>query len=78
MTNIAQTVNVLQAMILTKDEQMLRTPTFYAYKMFVPHHEATMLPTQLTCGDYRFGEDKIAAMNASASIDKNGKIHNAN
>ncbi len=75
MANIAQTVNVLQAMVLTKDEQMVRTPTFYVYKMFIPHHEATMLPTQLTCGDYQYGEDKIPAMNASASIDDNGKIH---
>jgi len=75
MANIAQTVNVLQAMILTKEAHMVRTPTFYVYKMFVPHHEATLLPTQLTCGEYHFGEDKIPAMNASASIDKNGKIH---
>ncbi len=75
MANIAQTVNVLQAMILTKDEQIVRTPTYYVYKMFVSHHESIMLPTQLTCGDYTFGEDKIPAMNASASMDNKGKIN---
>jgi alpha-N-arabinofuranosidase len=75
MTNIAQTVNVLQAMILTRDTEMIRTPTYYVYKLFVPHHDATLLPTQLKCTDYEFGIDKIPALNASASLDKNGKIH---
>ncbi len=75
MANIAQTVNVLQAMILTKDDQIVRTPTFYVYKMFVPHQEANMLPVQLKCRDYEYKDEKIPSMNASASIDAEGKIH---
>jgi alpha-N-arabinofuranosidase len=75
MANIAQTVNVLQAMVLTQDDKMVRTPTFYVYKLYVPHQDATMLPTQVKCDDYTFGEDKIPALNASASMDGEGRVH---
>ena len=33
MANIAQTVNVLQAMILTDSEKMVLTPTYYVFKI---------------------------------------------
>jgi alpha-N-arabinofuranosidase len=75
MANIAQTVNVLQAMMLTRDHLMVRTPTFYVYKMFVPHQDATMLPVQIKCNNYEFGNEKIPAISASSSLDANGKIH---
>jgi alpha-N-arabinofuranosidase len=75
MANIAQTVNVLQAMVLTQDDQMVRTPTFYVYKLYALHQDATMLPTQVKCGNYAFGKDKIPVLNASASMDGQGKIH---
>jgi alpha-N-arabinofuranosidase len=42
--------------------------------MFTPHHEATLLPTDLTCADYALGSDKIPSVNVSASKDKSGKI----
>lgn len=75
MANIAQTVNVLQAMILTRKEQMLLTPTYHAFEMFVPHQDATLLPTDLKSVDYALGTDKIPAVNASASRDGSGRIH---
>jgi alpha-N-arabinofuranosidase len=75
MANIAQTVNVLQAMILTEGEKMILTPTYHVYEMYTVHHDATLLPTQLTCGDYEFGGGKIPAVNASASKDNSGRIH---
>ena len=37
MANIAQTVNVLQAMILTEGDKMLVTPTGHVYEMYAPH-----------------------------------------
>jgi hypothetical protein len=37
MANIAQTVNVLQAMILTDKEKMLLTPTYHVFEMFKVH-----------------------------------------
>jgi alpha-N-arabinofuranosidase len=40
MANIAQTVNVLQAMVLTQEERMLVTPTGHVYEMYAPHQGA--------------------------------------
>ncbi|MFE6734867.1 alpha-N-arabinofuranosidase [Microbacterium sp. NPDC057650] len=46
MTNIAQMVNVLQAMLLTDGERMLRTPTYHAFAMYTAHHDATSVPAR--------------------------------
>ena len=75
MANIAQTVNVLQAMILTKEEKMILTPTYHVFDMYKVHQDATLLPVELECADYQFGDEKIPALNVSASRDKSGKIH---
>ena len=75
MANIAQTVNVLQAMILTDKERLLLTPTFHVFEMYSVHHDATLLPADLTCEDYRLGQQAIPALSVSASRDKAGKIH---
>lgn len=75
MTNIAQTINVLQAMILTDKEKMLLTPTYHVFEMFKVHQGATFLPVELTTPDYAFGEEKIPAVSASASRSKDGKVH---
>lgn len=42
--NIAQMINVLQAMLLTDKEKMVLTPTYYVYKMYVPFQDATFVP----------------------------------
>jgi alpha-N-arabinofuranosidase len=73
--NLAQMVNVLQSVILTKDEKMVLTPTYYVFKMFRVHQEARVLNTDLRCEDYVNGEKKIPAISASASVDKENKIH---
>jgi len=75
MANIAQTVNVLQAMILTDGPKMLLTPTYYVYHLYTVHHDARLLPTELSGPEYAFEADKLPAMNVSASQDSNGKIH---
>jgi len=75
MANIAQTVNVLQAMILTKEEKMILTPTYHVFDMYKIHHDATLLPVELKCADYQFGDEKIPALSVSASRDKADKIH---
>jgi alpha-N-arabinofuranosidase len=41
MANIAQAVNVLQAMLLTDGGQMAKTPTYYTFAMYVPFQDAT-------------------------------------
>jgi len=75
MANIAQIVNVLQAMILTQDTQMVLTPTYHVFKMYNIHQNATLLPSNLICEQYKLGTDQIPAISSSASVDKNGKIH---
>jgi alpha-L-arabinofuranosidase len=73
--NLAQMVNVLQSVILTKDDKMILTPTYYVFKMFRVHQDAKLLNTDLTCEDYVYENKSIPAVSASASIDGNGKIH---
>ncbi len=67
MANIAQTVNVLQAMILTDKERMLRTPTYWVFEMFKVHQGGTCLPVELQSPDYTFGQEKIPMVSASAT-----------
>ncbi|WP_075186460.1 alpha-N-arabinofuranosidase [Teredinibacter haidensis] len=75
MTNIAQMVNVLQAMILTDKEKMLLTPTYHVFKMYIPFQDATAYPVSIS-GDkgYRFGEESIPGISASAAKSKDGKL----
>ncbi len=75
MANIAQMINVLQAMILTDKEKMILTPTYHVFQMYTVHHDATLLPADLDGPDYELASDKIAQVNASASRDASGKIH---
>ncbi len=67
MANIAQTINVLQAMILTDKEKMLRTPTYWVFEMFKVHQGGTFLPIDLQSPDYAFGQEKIPMVSASAT-----------
>jgi alpha-N-arabinofuranosidase len=75
MANIAQMINVLQAMILTDNEKMTVTPSYWVFEMDTVHHDATLLPSELQSVDYPFGDKKIPAVSASASRDKTGRIH---
>jgi len=73
MSNIAQMINVLQSMILTKDKEMVLTPTYYVFKMYNVHQDAKMLPIEIKCGKYTSGANSIDAINASASA-KDGVV----
>jgi alpha-N-arabinofuranosidase len=75
MANIAQTNNVLQAMILTEGEKMILTPTYHVFEMYKVHQDATLLPVELQCADYQFKGERVPALNVSASKDASGKIH---
>ncbi len=76
MANIAQTINVLQAMILTQDEKMLVTPTGYVYEMYAPHQGGTSLRTVIEsdAATYTAGgkEQQVATVSGSAS--RTGKV----
>ena len=75
MANLAQTVNVLQAVILTENEKMLLTPTYHVMKMYTVHHDAQLLPMTINSPSYTHNGEKLPALSASASKDKNGLIH---
>ena len=75
MANVAQIVNVLQSMILTKEDQLVKTPTFYVFKMYKVHHNSTLLPITVQCDDYTFDGENLPSISASASTDSLGKIH---
>ena len=72
--NIAQMVNVLQAMILTDKEKMLLTPTYHVFDMYQPFQDATMLPAELTTPEYKEGTFSIPAVSVSAARAKSGAL----
>jgi alpha-N-arabinofuranosidase len=73
--NIAQTVNVLQAVILTEDEKMILTPTYWVFYLYKVHHDATLLPLTFASPKYEVNGRQIDAISATASRDDSGKIH---
>jgi alpha-N-arabinofuranosidase len=75
MANLAQCINVLQAVILTNKEKMILTPTYHVMEMYNVHQNALMIPLTTTSNDYLLGEKKLKAVSASASKDKNGLVH---
>ena len=75
MAAIAQAVNVLQSIILTKDEKIVLTPTYYVFDMYKVHQDAIMIPVSLKTDSLITDEGKIPALSLSSSLDKEGKIH---
>ncbi|MFC4321161.1 alpha-N-arabinofuranosidase [Litchfieldia salsa] len=75
MTNIAQTVNVLQSMILTEGDKMIKTPTYHVFNMYKVHQDATLLPTDANVASYENNDDKLPAVQASASKAANGDVN---
>jgi alpha-N-arabinofuranosidase len=90
MANIAQTVNVLQAMILTEGSKMILTPTYHVFEMYKVHQDATLLPTHVESPVYipavgitpnpaqagvPMSWDATHQLSASASRDEAGKMH---
>lgn len=74
MANIAQVVNVLQAMILTDGERMLLTPTYHVFEMFKRHQDATLIPFELSSENYTEGTESLPAISASASRAADGSV----
>lgn len=87
MCNIAQVANVLQSMILTKDDKMVLTPTYWLFDMYKPHMDATFIPTSLEGIDVKLTPNERYAANpeetatrplpmfSSTASKKNGKLH---
>jgi alpha-N-arabinofuranosidase len=75
MANIAQMINVLQAMVLTDGEKMLLTPTYHVFRMYRVHQDATLIPVELNAPEYKLGQSSVPSLNVSASRDKEGRLH---
>jgi alpha-N-arabinofuranosidase len=75
MANIAQTVNVLQAVILTNETSMVRTPTYHVFDLYQPHKEATLIPYALKCADYEQDDQSIPTLTVSCSKSEDGKLN---
>ena len=75
LANIAQMVNVLQAMILTRDKQMVLTPTYHVFEMYKPFQDATALAIDLKTPRYQFGKSDLPAVDAAAVRGKDGRVY---
>jgi len=75
MANIAQTVNVLQAVILTEGEKVILTPTYHVFDMYKVHQDAELLSVKCDSPEYRYGNESVPQLNVSASVDAEDKIH---
>jgi alpha-N-arabinofuranosidase len=76
MANIAQIVNVLQAMILTKGNEMVLTPTYHVFRMYNVHQNAQYVPTECNVADMVAPSGRIMPeVSVTASKDADGKLH---
>lgn len=74
MTNIAQTVNVLQSMILTEGEKMLLTPTYHTFDLYKGHQDAISIPMDFDAGEIKLGDQTLPALSGSASRSEDGTV----
>lgn len=75
MANLAQTVNVLQAVILTRGEELILTPTYHVMEMYKVHQDARLIPAQIITEDFVHGDERIPALSVSASLDDRDRMH---
>ena len=73
--NIAQMINVLQAMIFTQDEKMVLTPTYHAFRMYVPFQDAERLPINFDAGNYKVDSINLPRLDAIAAKGNDGNIY---
>jgi alpha-N-arabinofuranosidase len=74
MANLAQMVNVLQALILTNKEQILLTPTYHVFDLYQRHQGAALLSTQVVAPDYTASDVRVPSISASASRGADGAV----
>jgi alpha-N-arabinofuranosidase len=75
MACIAQTVNVLQSMILTQGERLVLTPSYHVFEMYQVHQDALMLPVEVASKPYEHKQGSISELSASASRSEDGTVH---
>jgi len=75
MANIAQTVNVLQSVILTEGEKMLLTPTYHVFDMYKEHQEATLLESFIETRNIGTEQNIVPNLHESVSVAQDGSIN---
>lgn len=75
MANLAQAINVLQALILTEGEKMVLTPTYHVFDLYKVHQEATLVESAIENFEELHGEVKIPTLHESASVDGEGRLN---
>jgi alpha-N-arabinofuranosidase len=71
----AQAINVLQALILTRQGELVLTPTYHVFEMYKVHQNATSLPVEIAAPRYARGQGTLPSLHASASRDDGGVMH---
>ena len=74
MANLAQMVNVLQALVLTDKERILLTPTYHVFDLYQRHQGARLLPARVKARDYALAEVRVPSISASASRGADGAV----
>ena len=75
MACLAQIVNVLQSVLLTEGPQMIKTPTWYVFRMFRDHQDAQLVNSCIetkTIGEEE--EFMVPNLTESASVDQDGRL----
>jgi alpha-N-arabinofuranosidase len=75
MANLAQMVNVIQSLVLTRGDKMVVTPTWHIFDMYKVHQDATLIPVDVVAPDYVIGDARLPTLSVSASRDAAGKLH---
>ena len=76
MANIAQLVNVLQSVILTEGDKMVKTPTYHVFNMYKHHQDNELVDSYIETEEVGLEEENmVPSLTESVSIDKKGKLH---
>lgn len=76
MANIAQLVNVLQSVILTEGEKMVKTPTYHVFNMYQCHQDAELVDSTIETKTIGLEDAfKVPNLHESVSIGTDGKLH---
>lgn len=75
MANIAQLANVMQAVVFTREAQMVLTPTYHVFDLYKEHQGARLVDSRIFCGEAGTDQSRVAQISESASVDSEGRIH---
>ena len=76
MANLAQIVNVLQSVILTEGDKMIKTPTYHVFDLYKYHQDADLVDSSIETQTIGVDEEwKVPNLTESVSIDENGVMH---